>query len=93
VASAQGSDRELARLLARQYGSSGARPILELNMEHEPARLLATARKAGRDQNVGDLASLLLDQAHILDGEIPSDPAAFTKRLNNFVVRGLKADS
>jgi len=27
------------------------------------------------------LASL---QAHILDGEVPSDPAAFTKRLSNF---------
>ncbi len=37
-----------------------------------------------------DLASLLLDQAHILDGEIPADPAAFARRLNAFVVRGLR---
>jgi molecular chaperone HtpG len=37
-----------------------------------------------------DLASLLLDQAYILDGEIPADPAAFAKRLNAFVVRGLR---
>ena len=44
----------------------------------------------GQEQDVGDLASLLLDQAHILDGEIPSDPAAFTRRLNAFVVRSLE---
>ena len=37
-----------------------------------------------------DLATLLLDQAHILDGEVPADPAAFARRLNAFVVRGLR---
>ncbi|MND07800.1 Chaperone protein HtpG [compost metagenome] len=31
VASAQGRDRELERLLARQNRGSGAKPILELN--------------------------------------------------------------
>ena len=92
VASAQGRDRELERLLARQNSGGSAKPILELNMKHELVKLLATAKKAGRDQDVGDLASLLLDQAHILDGDIPADPAAFAKRLNSFVVRGLQLD-
>ncbi len=90
VAMAQGRDRELERLLARQNRGSGAKPILELNMGHDMVRALATARTAGREEDVADLASLLLDQAHILDGEIPADPASFARRLNAFVVRGLR---
>ena len=90
VAGAQGRDRELERLLARQNRGSSTKPILELNMKHALVRLLGAAKAAGNDQDVGDLASLLLDQAHILDGEIPADPAAFTKRLNAFVVRSLE---
>ena len=90
VASEQGRDRELERLLARQNRGGNAKPILELNMKHALVRLLGAAKTAGQDQDVGDLASLLLDQAHILDGEIPSDPAAFTRRLNAFVVRSLE---
>ncbi len=90
VATAQGRDRELERLLARQNRGSGAKPILELNMGHDMVRALGTARTAGREDDVLDLASLLLDQAHILDGEIPADPASFARRLNAFVVRGLR---
>ncbi len=91
VASAQGRDRELERLLERQNRGSGAKPILELNMKHAMVRLLATAKKEDRTQDVEDLANLLLDQARILDGEIPSDPAAFARRLNDYVVRALRA--
>jgi molecular chaperone HtpG len=92
VASAQGRDRELERLLARQNRGTGAKPILELNMGHAIVHALASAKKADRGDDVRDLASLLLDQAHILDGEIPADPAAFARRLNAFVVRGLPKD-
>ena len=91
VASAQGRDRELDRLLARQNrGGSGAKPILELNMGHDLVKALASAVGEKRDADVADISSLLLDQAHILDGEVPADPAAFAKRLNTFVVRGLR---
>jgi molecular chaperone HtpG len=91
VANAQGRDRELERLLARQNRGGGAKPILELNMRHDLVRALIAARGAERDAEVADIAALLLDQAHILDGEVPADPAAFAKRLNAFVVRGLRA--
>jgi molecular chaperone HtpG len=90
VAGAQGRDRELERLLARQDRGSGAKPILELNMNHDLVRALGAARTASRQEDVSDLANLLLDQAHILDGEVPSDPSAFARRLNAFVVRGLR---
>jgi molecular chaperone HtpG len=89
VAGGNGPDRELERLLARQSRGTGVKPILELNMRHAIVRALADAKTAARDADVGDLAALLLDQAQILDGELPPDPAAFAARLNRLVVRGL----
>ena len=91
VATAQGRDRELERLLARQNRGDGAKPILELNMGHELVSAMAAAHAAKRDAEAADIAFLLLDQAHILDGEMPADPAAFARRLNALVVRGLRA--
>jgi molecular chaperone HtpG len=35
------------------------------------------------------LSFLLLEQAQILDGELPEDPAAFANRLNQLVLRGV----
>ncbi|MFO1160432.1 MAG: molecular chaperone HtpG [Reyranellaceae bacterium] len=90
VATAQGRDRELERLLARQNRGSVAKPILELNMGHELVRAMATAQGAKREAEASDIAFLLLDQAHILDGEMPADPAGFARRLNALVVRGLR---
>ncbi|MFO1084983.1 MAG: molecular chaperone HtpG [Reyranellaceae bacterium] len=91
VAAAQGRDRELERLLARQNRGSGDKPILELNMGHDLVRAMASAHAEKREAEAADIAYLLLDQAHILDGEMPADPAAFAKRLNSLVVRGLRS--
>src|SRR5262249_16293029 len=49
VATAQGRDRELERLLARQNRGGGPKPILELNMEHELVRAMASARAEKRE--------------------------------------------
>jgi molecular chaperone HtpG len=84
-----GRDRELERLLARQNLRVGAKPILEINMRHALTRALAQAKTDGREDDVSDVAALLLEQAQILDGEVPDDPAAFAARLNRLVVRGL----
>jgi len=89
VALGAGLDRELERLLARQKRSSGAKPILEINTRHPLVKAIAGAKLGGRDGDVADLAELLLDEAQILDGEVPDDPAAFAKRLNRLVARGL----
>jgi molecular chaperone HtpG len=91
VAGGKGPDRELERLLARQSRGAGTKPILELNMRHPLVRALAGAKTAAREDDVADLAAILLDQAQILDGEVPPDPAAFAARLNRLVVRGLPA--
>ena len=81
VAGSHGPDRELERLLARQNRGVGTKPILEINLRHP---LVAAIPKAGTD--AADLSFLLLEQAQILDGEIPEDPAAFANRLNRLVV-------
>ena len=90
VASAAGRDRELERLLARQNRGDAAKPILELNLRHALVKALAKASVERRTQEVVDIASLLLDEARILDGEVPEDPAAFARRLNALVLRGLE---
>jgi molecular chaperone HtpG len=83
VAGSHGPDRELERLLARQNRGVGTKPILEINLRHP---LVAAIPMAGTD--AADLSFLLLEQAQILDGELPEDPAAFAGRLNRLVIGG-----
>jgi molecular chaperone HtpG len=89
VAVGRGPDRELERLLARQNRAAAAKPILELNMRHPLLKALARAKADAREDETADLSALLFDEAKILDGEVPDDPAAFAARLNRLVVRGL----
>jgi molecular chaperone HtpG len=84
VAGGAGRDRQLERLLAQQNRGAATRPILEINMRHPLVAAIADKKDAARD-----LAFLLLEQAQILDGELPEDPAAFANRLNQLVLRGL----
>ena len=60
-------------------------------MRHPLVQRAGQAKADGRDDDVGDLAALLFEQAQILDGEVPDDPAAFAARLYRLVVRGLPA--
>ena len=52
VASAQGRDRELERLLARQNRGVGAKPILELNMRHALVKALGARAEEGRGRRM-----------------------------------------
>jgi molecular chaperone HtpG len=47
-----------------------------------------TKAPAGSDL-IENVCLLLLEQAQILDGELPEDPAAFAARLNRLVLQGL----
>jgi molecular chaperone HtpG len=86
-----GFDRELSRLLARQSRNAGAKPVLELNMRHPIVQAVGRAKADAREDEVADLSALLFEQAKILDGEVPDDPAAFAMCLNRLVIRGLAA--
>jgi molecular chaperone HtpG len=87
VAGSHGPDRELERLLARQNRGAGTKPILEINLRHPLVAAIAGA-EAG-SARTDDLSLLLLEQAQILDGELPEDPAAFAARLNRLVLQGM----
>ena len=84
VAGGGGRDRQLERLLAQQNKGAGVKPILEINMRHP-----LVAAISGKADAAADLSFLLLEQAQILDGELPEDPAAFATRLNRLVLRGM----
>ena len=87
VADSQGPSRELERILAQQNRGMRTKPILEINLRH-PLVTAITKAQAG-SKTVDDLSLLLLEQAQILDGELPEDPAAFAARLNRLVLQGL----
>jgi molecular chaperone HtpG len=84
VAGGDGRDRQLERLLAMQNKGPITKPVLEINMRHPLVAAVATSGDAA-----ADLSLLLLEQAQILDGELPEDPAAFAGRLNAMVLRGV----
>ncbi|QWG24245.1 molecular chaperone HtpG [Bradyrhizobium sediminis] len=84
VAGSHGPDRELERLLARQNRGAGSKPILEINLRHPLVAAISADNAAS-----ADLSFLLLEQAQILDGELPEDPAAFAGRLNRLVLQGV----
>ena len=88
VAAGQGPDRELQRLLSLQKHTVGSKPVLEINVSHPLVKGISEAKLSASD-DLADLCQLLFDQALILDGDVPDDPASFTKRMNKFVVRGL----
>ena len=87
VADSQGPSRELERILSQQNRGMRTKPILEINLRH-PLVTAITGAQAG-SRAVDDLSLILLEQAQILDGELPEDPAAFAARLNRLVLQGL----
>jgi molecular chaperone HtpG len=88
VAEGAGRDRALERLLAQQNRGTVTKPVLEINMRHPLVAAIAAQRDEARD-----LSLLLFEQAQILDGELPEDPAAFANRLNQLVLRGLSKEN
>jgi molecular chaperone HtpG len=88
IAGGFGPDRALERMLAQQNRGAVTKPVLEINMKHPLVAALARADTA-KGGEAADLSMLLLEQAQILDGELPEDPAAFASRLNRLVLRAL----
>jgi molecular chaperone HtpG len=77
----------LERLL-KQAGQKAPerKPILELNPDHPLVKALS-----GKTESFDDLVWVLFDQALLAEGGQPQDPAAFVRRLNSFLLRGLMA--
>ena len=89
VAPEFGMDRQLERLLARAgQAGAAAKPVLELNPRHEIITALAGLTDEQQELRA-DAAYLLLDEAKILDGELPADPKGFSQRLARLMRRSL----
>ncbi|MDT8449733.1 MAG: molecular chaperone HtpG [Wenzhouxiangellaceae bacterium] len=75
------------RRMLRQAGQDVPefKPDLEINTSHPLARRLAGT---GDDKLRGELASVLLDQALLIDGGELADPAGFVRRVNRLLADG-----
>ena len=72
-----GMSTQLARML-KQAGQAApeVKPVLEINPEH------ALVKKLDGSVHFNDLAHILFDQALLAEGGMPTDPAAYVKRVN-----------
>ena len=82
-------DMRLERFLKQhqQLGELSKR-ILEINPKHDLIKKMAAS---GANDDLGELAELLLDQALIIEGEPLPDPGAFSRRMSSFLTKGLAA--
>jgi molecular chaperone HtpG len=80
AAGGMGPDLQMQRLLRRAGRDSfGMPPILEINPRHRLIARLVAQVAAGED--IADQASVLFDLARLQDGELPTDPAGFARRI------------
>ena len=91
VADVGDMDMHLERLLrAHKQLDSAAKRILEINPRHPVIVALARRIKAdGVKPEIEEAARLLLDQARIVEGEPLADAAAFSRRMADFMAKGL----
>ena len=81
-------DGDMSTQLARMLRQAGqpvpeSKPILEVNAQHALVKKLEATADTG---NFDDLANILFDQALLAEGGMPSDPAAYVKRVNALLV-------
>lgn len=65
-----------------QGGPSMVKPILEVNADHA---ILQKVKNTDDETLIGDIATVLLDQALLLGGAEIKDPADFVKKLNKLI--------
>lgn len=79
-----GPDLAMQKLLRRSgQALPPTLPILELNPRHPLVHLLAKRVEKGED--IADYGHVLLDLAHVQEGETLPDPNAFARRLTNLL--------
>lgn len=98
VADENGMDIQMERLMkAHNKDFQGAPRILELNPDHDLVAALnkIADAKSGSKENglVDDASHLLFDQAQILEGRMPSDLTAFSKRMTRVMACSIMDDA
>ncbi|WP_417452538.1 molecular chaperone HtpG [Kiloniella sp.] len=84
-------DIHLERILrSHKQVDEASKRVLEINPKHDLVKRLSTLIKEdGAAKELEDIAWLLLDQARILEGQIPSDAATFAQRMSRVMGKGL----
>ena len=80
------SEGELSPQLIRMLKQAGQavpeiKPTLEINPEHP------LVKKLENSAQFDDLANVIFDQAVIVEGGLPEDPAAYVKRINSLLLK------
>jgi len=89
VAPRGGPDLGLDRLLQRQQQGFASKPVLEINPGHPLIAAIGRRIAEKGSEEAAEWARLLLDEAKILDGETPTDPAGFAARINRMMLAAL----
>ncbi len=91
VAEDGGMSIHLERMLkqAGQTMGPGPQRIMEINPAHPLIRSLASRAANGGAEALSDMGLLLLDQALIVEGEAPSDPVAFARRMSQVMAAAI----
>ena len=86
-------DMHLEKLLKAHNQIDAASPrVLEINPKHALIKHLANIAKTdANDKSLDDAASLLLDQARIVEGEPVVDPQDFIRRMTAMMQKGMAA--
>jgi molecular chaperone HtpG len=87
VSSSEGADLHMQKLLRRAGRPAwGGAPTLEINPRH--AWIGALAVRAAAGESVEEEARLLLDLARVQEGDAPTEPAAFIRRVVGAITGG-----
>lgn len=88
IAADQGVDMNMERVLKiHQKYDTPTKPVLEINDTHPLIIRLGELCAAGAD--LEDAAQLLFEQACVIQGVSLDDPSGFSRRLSDFMQRGL----
>jgi molecular chaperone HtpG len=69
----------------------GSKRILEINPDHPLFEAMNSAfEREGANELLGEYAGLLYDQALLMEGEKPKDPAAFARTLSRLMTESIK---
>ena len=82
-------DIAMEQLMAqRDTNYQGAPRILEINGDHSLIKnMKSLLSKKENNDLVSDAGTLLFEQARLMEGKMPSDPAQFSKIMNQFLLK------
>ena len=84
-------DIAMEQLMAqRDTNYKGAPRILEINGDHSLIKnMKSLLSKKEKNDLVSDAGTLLFEQARLMEGKMPADPAQFSKIMNQFLLKAI----